>query len=312
MKKARRSRPQPPPPRNLPDPASPPSLYELDAFTLADVERWRKQSERFDELHQELHHGLEAQRVRQRTPLLEALRSNATAPLELTGWHRLIEYQYCLTPLSAYGSTIRYGGRFNIGAEIASGAFSSFPALYLAEDLGTAFREFYQIDTASVVRGLSQEELALKRPGSFLSAEIHGHLDLVFDMGNVAALRAFSALIATFAIPPAVPRLARELRLPNRPLIRSATQLQRTALAKNWRAWPVQFDVPANSQVLGRLLCDAGFEAILYPSAKNGRRCLAVFPTNLRNSASFVALTGSYPHQVKVSRLDATSASACI
>jgi hypothetical protein len=312
MRKGRRRRPIPPPPRKVPDPAAPPSLHELDTFCLADIERWQSSSERLDELHQELHHGLEAQRVRRRAELLEALRAKAAPPIDLSRWHRIVEYQYCLAPLSAHGSTVRYGGRFNIGAEVGSGAFGSFPALYLAEKLDTAFREFYQIDASSAADGLTREDFALKRPGSFLSAEVDGHLDLVFDVGDVAALRPFASLIATFTMPPRVPLLARRLRIANAGLIRSAAQLQRTALIKNWRAWPVQFDVPANSQVLGRMLCDAGFEAILYPSAKNGRRCMAVFPTNLRHSASFVALSGVYPLEVTVSRLDAASASECV
>jgi RES domain len=133
---------------------------------------------------------------------------------------------HCLEPLSARGSVMRYGGRFNIGAEVGSGAFESFPALYLAQDVETAFREFFQIDATSASGGLSREEFALKRPGGFLSAE-------------------------------------------------------------------------------------AGFEAILYPSAKNGRRCMAVFPRNLRQSDSFVAIAGAYPHAVVVPRLDAETASQC-
>jgi hypothetical protein len=310
--KRRRSRPVPPAPRKVFDPAAPPSLYELDSFSLADIARWRKSSDRFDQLHRELYFGLEIQRVARRDELLAALRSKAALPLELAGWHRLVEYQYCLEPLSAHGSVTRYGGRFNLGIEVGSGAFGSFPALYLAEDLETAFREFHQVAAAAGTGGLTREDFALKRPGGFLSTEVHGHLELVFDLGDVAALRSFADLIATFKMPPRVSAIARELRLANTGLIRSSAQLQRAVLAKNWRAWPVQFDVPANSQVLGRMLCDAGFEAVLYPSVKNGQRCVAVFPTNLKRSSSFIGLSGRYPHSVAVHRLDAGSASECV
>jgi hypothetical protein len=294
------------------DPAAPPSLYELDTFSLADIERWRKSSDRFDELHRELYFGLEIQRVARREELLSALRSKATRPIDLSGWHRLVEYQYCLEPLSAHGSVTRYGGRFNVGIDVGSGAFGSFPALYLAEDLETAFREYHQVGVGAGAGGLTREDFALTRPGSFLSTEVHGHLELVFDLGDVAALRPFADLIATFKMPPRVAVIARELRLKNAGLIRTSAQLQRAVLAKNWRAWPVQFDVPANSQVLGRMLCDAGFEAVAYPSVKNGQRCVAVFPTNLKLSSSFIALSGRYPHAVSVHRMDATSALDCV
>jgi RES domain-containing protein len=202
--KRRRLRPKPPAPRKVLDPAAPPSLYELDSFSLADIERWRKSSDRFDELHRELYFGLEIQRVARREELLSALRSKATRPIDLSGWHRLVEYQYCLEPLAAHGSVTRYGGRFNVGIDVGSGAFGSFPALYLAEDLETAFREYHQVGVSAGAGGLTREDFALTRPGSFLSTEVHGHLELVFDMGDVAALRPSADLIASFKMPPRV------------------------------------------------------------------------------------------------------------
>ena len=83
-----------------------------------------------------------------------------------------------------------------------------------------------------------------------------------------------------------------------------------TRSATNWRAWPLQFDVPSNSQVLGRLLRDAGYEAVLYPSSKGPMQCLAVFPENLHASDSFLELSGAYPEVVTGRRLDATTVDA--
>ena len=312
MTKGRRRRLTPPAPRKAIDPAAPPSLYELDSFSLADLERWHKSSDLLDELYRELYFGFEIQRVARRDELLKALRGKAARPLDLSGWYRLVEYQYCLEPLSARGSVTRYGGRFNMGAEVGSGAFGSFPALYIAEDLDTALREYLQVSAATRTGGLTREDFALKKPGGFLSAEVHGHFELVFDMGDVASLRPFAELIATFKVPPRVSRIARQLRSPRANLIRTTGQLQRAVLAANWRAWPIQFDVPSNSQVLGRLLYDAGYEAVVYPSTRNGKRCIAVFPTSLSDSQSFVALSGNYPHSVSVPKLDAGSAVDCI
>jgi hypothetical protein len=67
----------------------------------------------------------------------------------------------------------------------------------------------------------------------------------------------------------------------------------------NWRALPQQFDVPANSQVFGKLLRDAGFEAVLYPSTKGPKRCLAVFVENFENSSSKIELCDRYPSEVR-------------
>ena len=262
MSRRRRSKPLPPARRGPPDPAAPPSLYELDTFSLRDLHRWKRASAQLDELHRELYFGLEPQRVAIREELLQCLRASASAPVEIDGWIRLVDCQYCLDPLSARGSTARYGGRFNIDREVGDDAFGSFPALYIARDLETAIREYFDIENTRVPAGLSREELALKQPGSFLASDVHGRLTVAFDVSNVASLRPFAALIGPFKVPPRVQQIARELGLRPAGLVRIAERLQRTLTARNWRAWPVQLDVPANSQVFGRLLCDAGFEAV--------------------------------------------------
>ena len=48
-----------------------------------------------------------------------------------------MDYRYSLEPLSAKGS-LAHGGRFNVGQNIDSSRFSSFPCLYVAEDYDTA------------------------------------------------------------------------------------------------------------------------------------------------------------------------------
>jgi hypothetical protein len=54
---------------------------------------------------------------------------------------RIVDYRYSLDPLSTAGSVRNDGGRFNIGAALSPGAFTAFPALYVAEDYPTAFLE---------------------------------------------------------------------------------------------------------------------------------------------------------------------------
>ena len=96
------------------------------------------------------------------------------------------------------GSTLRIGGRFNIRKEIRDGYFESFPALYVAESVETAYREFYQIEDKGRTGGLSSRDLALRRPSGFLTAEILGQLGLVFDAGDLKALAPFAKVVSQF------------------------------------------------------------------------------------------------------------------
>jgi hypothetical protein len=294
----RGSRPPAIPQRRVPDPAKAPTLYELERFSLADLRHWKRLSPLLDQLQRELYYGLESQRAAHREELLAALRQQRAASLDIAGWVRIVDYQYCLEPLSPRGSVRRYGGRFNIGPEVGEGSFRTFPALYLAENLETAFRERFQLEQAANVDGLSAEELSLQTPGGFLVAGLKGRVESVFDIRDPKALNPFVDIIARFRLPDRVRALCKALNMPTTYLIRSPTQLQRALMARDWRAWPIQFDVPSNSQVFGQLVRDAGFEAVLYGSSKNSQRCIALFPENMRASQSRVELAGPYPHEV--------------
>lgn len=161
------------------------------------------------------------------------------------------------------GSVTRGGGRFNIGAGVDSAAFTPFPALYIAEDYATAFRE--RFGSADEPRsGMTAEEFALRSPGSFTHVALRGQLELVIDIGIAQTLNAFASVLGRFVIPPAVRDLARRLGI-RRPmgLVRTVSGLQRQLLHAHWRAEPAQFDLPANSQVFGRIAASAGLQGIL-------------------------------------------------
>ena len=64
------------------------------------------------------------------------------------------------------------------------------------------------------------------------------------------------------------------------------------------------FGIPAASQIFGRFVKDAGFEAILYPSQRGGRMCLAVFPQNFRDSDARIAVVGAVPPGASCTVLD--------
>jgi RES domain len=304
MSKGRRPAKRPPIVRGA---GRPETLLQLESFSSADIDRWNVVSSKLDELHEVMYFELERHRLAHREALLTALRSRPGVPLVFDPWYRVVEYRYCLEPLSTTGSVQRIGGRFNFGKEIREGYFESFPALYVAETVETAYREFYQLKDKTRAGGLSSGDLALRRPGGFLIAEIKGQLGLVFNAGDLKALAPFAAVIREFPVPRRAMQIVRELKLQKRPLIQTANDVRRQLLLPTWRELPRQFDLPANSQIFGRLVRDAGYEAILYPSSKNAARCIGVFPENLRESDSFLELSGGYPEEVQVRRLDSST-----
>lgn len=65
----------------------------------------------------------------------------------------------------------------------------------------------------------------------------------------------------------------------------------------------MQFDIPANCQIFGQLVANAGIEGILYPSKFTNKKCLAIYPQNF-DSESFVKVEGDAPEGA-ASKLDA-------
>lgn len=203
------------------------------------------------------------------------------------------------------GSVRGDGGRFNIGSALDPATHTPFPALYVAEDFPTAFRERFGVDPASSVGGLTANELVLRRESSFSQVALNLNLETVIDVGDLSKLKSIADILKRIPLPSSIAKLARQLRLRLPGLIRSAAGLQREILSSDWRVQPVQYDMPSNSQIFGRLCLAAGVHAILYPSARNAdRRCLALFPQNWQASSSFVELVGPGPPEVAVTRLD--------
>lgn len=283
-----------------------PSLLELERFSQANLRQWLSAGSALQALYSSLYFELEPKRQRDGQRLLDAIRSRAIQDFEFRDWSRVVDYQYSHEPLSTIGSTKGIGGRFNFGAEISPATVTSFPALYLAEDQETSLRERFGNPASKNSSSLSGIELALRSPSSFTQLRLHGGLDLILDIGDLRALEPFVAVIRSYPLPKAVRLAARGLAMRRPPwLIRSNTALQRQLLHPDWRAWPMQFSVPSNSQIFGRLASAAGMHGILYPSTKNSsRRCLALFPRNWTGSASFVELSDPPPPGVATRRID--------
>jgi RES domain-containing protein len=256
-----------------------------------------------------LYFGLEPARQAHGPALLDALRAGAGGPFNFDGWSRIVDYRYSLAPWSTAGSVKGEGGRFNVGRRLSPGAFTSFPALYLAEDYATAHCERFGQAPEATTGGLTSAELALRHPNSFTHVRVRGRIDMVLDVGDPAALKPFVDVIRSFQLPSTVPSLTRRLALRRAPwLVRSAVALQRQLLHRHRRMMPMQYDLPANCQVFGRLASAAGLHAIRYPSARHeARQCLALFPQNWGGSACFIEVADTVPPAARLVRLDATT-----
>lgn len=283
-----------------------PTLLELDRFSAADLNRWNRLSQDLDELQAILYSGIEPQRQRYHAELIAALQSVPCPPMDFTGWVRMVTLRYTDEPLAGAGSLRNLGGRFNIGMDVDNAIRAPWPALYIASDQETAYREKFGMAKDDRIDGLSAAELALVPGGSYSAIRLDGHLELVFDLTHKEVLEPICKVLRKISLPAEAIKLQKRLKIPRRPatMIRTATRLIEEALVKNWRALPAQFGTPAVSQILAGLILDAGYEAIRYPSTKSNGECVAVFPHRLASEASFVMLTDDAPTSMRHTRLD--------
>ena len=307
-KRPRRNRsPQPARPASEPDL---PSLIELERFTATSLYQWLDAKTSLDSLHRALYFELEPRRQADEGRLLDALRSRALTRFTFENWSRITDYRFALEPLSVAGSLKGVGGRFNVGSGLSPGAFPAFPALYIAEDYDTAFRERFGLPATRTASPLSSHEWALRRPDSFVQTRLRGAIEQVIDIADTEALRPFTDILRNYPTPKGVNQRARRLSLRPTWLIRSPLTLQRQLCHPNWRMLPMQFDLPSNSQIFGRLAAAAGLHAILYPSARQkGANCLALFPQNWRGSTSFIEVSDLHPGEARLTRLDGNTKS---
>jgi len=294
--------------RQATGPRQPLGILELERFTTQALSRWKALSQDLDELQAALHFGVLPEQRRLRRELIDALQQTPRTEFVLDGWVRIVGYRYSMEPLSAAGSLHELGGRFNAGADLDPGTLDPWPALYIAEDQETAFREKFQIPSTETVDGLSPQELALAHFTSYSTVFLNGKLHDLFDMTSPSSLEAVAKVLGKIRMPAKARLLQRKLHISATELrmIKTGRQLHGDVLTSNWRTLPVQFGLPASGHVLAELIRAAGFEAILYRSTKGPARCVAVFPDML-NSDSFIELTGQAPVSVKHTRLDIDS-----
>lgn len=288
---------------------APAGIRELDRFSNASIGQWTALSRDLDELEANLYFALEPERRRLRLQLLDALKLQQSKPLRLHAWVRIVDYQYTNMPLSSAGSLTGFGGRFNAGMDLDAGTLNPWPALYLAEDYETAYREKFQLKSSQTVDGLKAEELALQNGRSHSTVLLQGLMDRAFDMTLPRNLDAVASVLKKIRMPERVKALKKKLMLKSTDIsmIQNGQSLYNAVLLYNWRVQPAQFGLPARSHVLAELVRAAGFEAILYKSTMGPGRCLAVFPDQLSGQA-YVELVDKAPPEVRHTRLDDNSA----
>jgi hypothetical protein len=268
----------------------------LDRFSQADLRTWQRMADKADRYWIGLYHYLEAQRQLNHSDLLEALQSATPTAIRNNIWFRIVDYQFSMQPLSLVGS-MRAGGRFNIGQDLDPSKFPVFPALYAGVDYPTSYAEKFGRPSNDSGE-FSGHEFALRPPGSFSAVRLRINATNLFDLRTLKTLRAFVAVIRRFKMPAELKALAQKLEIRAPWLIQDPKPLREALLASNWRSFPVQFGIPANPQVFGRLLVEAGFQGIVYPSSKTSGECAAIFPQNFPDVDSFVELQDDAPAEL--------------
>jgi RES domain-containing protein len=289
----------------------PKGILELERFSNADLAVWQKLSSDLDEFTASLYFGVEPARRRLRSKLCDALRQAGGTALDLRSWARIVTYQYSLQPLSCAGSLQSVGGRFNAGFELDDNTINPWPALYLAEDFETAYREKFQLASSELTDGLKPHELALEQAVAHTTLFLSGRIENVFDMTTFVTLNSVGRMFRDMRLPKEAAQLAKKLKISDgaKIMIQNGQQLHFAIVKNNWRIWPMQFGMPAPSQILAELIKASGYEGILYPSSKGPGKCLAVFPENL-SDLSHIDLIGPAPTTATITRLDANTSNA--
>jgi len=290
--------------RRTPAKKPPEIKYVLEQFTDVDLRTWKKIDANLTEYQIRFFYHLEALRATKRQDILEALQSISPVELDISQWVRVVTYKYSLNPLSSRGSLNLYGGRFNFGRDLDCASLTHFNALYIANNKETAYSE--RVGTKATGK-LNRFDLALQKEESFSTFLLEGHVYNLFDLTNANNLKPFIKVTNGFGISPELKQMAIELTIDYPHMLRSAKELKAHLMASNWRYWPMQFDVPYNSQVFGELLLRSGYDGVIYNSTHGTGKCIAIFPENLKNSDTSIRIAGDPPNESVITHLDSNT-----
>lgn len=283
--------------------------YLLEQGSLQDMRNAKSRTA--DELKYswDYYSELALQRSQVQDELTQALIKSCTSNYQFKGWQRAVKWKYSRHPLSAVGSLTYIGGRFNTGVDVNS-EVPTFPAIYLARDKDTALQETLG-QTKMKNSRLTPRELALTDPQSEAIVSVSGVLEKVFDLSGSNSLKCFTDLIKNFHFSHGLKASAKNLGLSQPTVIKRPQELLNSLLKNDWRHEPSLYDVPANSQIFGYLVYQAGIEGILYPSKLTGKNCLAVFSRNFNMSSSYIELDDEPPDDKVPRKIDSSNFRLC-
>jgi hypothetical protein len=278
----------------------------LDRFTEEQLDDWSRGGEILQGLADKVYFELERQRATKYAELCDALRSSPSVSVNVDHWCRVTDWQWNLTPLSPAGSIKDIGGRFNIGATLDRARGQAFPCVYLAENVETAYAEYFGNALSTAAGPLTLSEFALRRETSFATFFLKGQIETVLDLRDEKSLLAFVQVIRYFDISSQTKAAIRSAGLPRREIIRTPKQLRKRLLQAPdvWRQEPTLFAIPSVSQIFGRFARDADFEGVLYPSQRGTGLCLAVLTENLPRGDSKIEVVGNLPAGASYTMLD--------
>lgn len=287
-------------------PSKVPVSYLLEHGTLQEMRDNKKVIQGLLQYHWYLHHDLAYQRREIDDELLRVLNEESISNYKFQSWQRTVRYKYSYNPLSTLGSLKLPGGRFNIG-EINSQHFTPFPGLYIASDKDTALQETLSPRPITYRKKFTPLELALTDPKSISIVSVSGLLERVFDLRNKKSLTKFADLIKDFKISKSVIDIADIYNIEKPRVIKSSDELHKSLMDENWRFFPMQYDVPANPQIFGQLVHNAGIDGIVYRSAVTNKDCLVIYTRNFENSSSYIQIDDDLPDKNIPKRLDASN-----
>lgn len=276
-------------------------LHFLETVSQKDIRTAQAKQKAWLTHHSDYYSFLATQRAQIIDELKDAIRTKATSSFKIEKWCRVVMYKWALEPLSAKGSLLSIGGRFNVGNGIDPIRFPVFSALYLADNNETAITEVFGV---SQHQELSNLDLALANADSFGLVRIDGELESVIDLRDAKNIKPFFDLIKNFKLPKDLMARAKAIGIPPPRVVKNSKELWNTLLEVDWRWNPMQCDIPSNSQIFGQIAESAGLSGIIYPSVKGKGNCLAVFVRNFQSESSWLGLVDTPPHEKVICKLD--------
>ncbi len=279
--------------------------YILDSFSENDLERFESRSSESQDYNDRVYFDLERQRAQHHKALCAALQSIPPIIVPVDSWGRVTDWRWSSSPLSPIGSIKLTGGRFNIGQQPDRARGQHFPAIYAASTYATAMSEYLQYSATNTGR-LSIFDLALRNEKSFTTFALRGHIDRALDLRTHSHLQPFVDIISKFTLNKDTVRRGRLHKIPPRALVKSTSILFNLLFASpnRWRTDVILYGIPAPSQIFGRFVRDAGFEAVLYRSQQGTDDCVAIFPENFANSSSVIRIASAPPDGATCFALD--------